>query len=335
MGSTKYPLIAPPGGGAPTLPGTGQPGPMLPGEFNGGSVANLTKFRFDGVDPPSSLYLQRDDVLLLFASKIDVTTAETVNFVFRFLRAPEPQGGQPTDAMAGRTTGAVFDRGIIDFGFEALSMPVGLNVLTVARVLGEGYLLSIAATPTTALTRGKQFARASIVRGGMLTSSTAQLLFSDYVTAFQPAGWPGGRQQNSLEGPGWIHSVQVANPGAGADWAAPVLGNIRRRIISVAAELATSATVANRIPEMIVDDSVNISFVGTPNQVIPAGQTVDVSASSAIMTAVANIPDVMIPLPQPLILPINSRLRSETINIQVGDQWSAIWLMVEDWIDQT
>jgi hypothetical protein len=300
--------------------------------FRVGSVPAFTHFTFRDVDPPSALYVLRDDQLLIQAVSIDTGFAHNVTFNYRFLRVPEVQGGQPSDLAQPGAARSVIDYGIIDTGADVLVLPVGVSQALFTRTLGEGYMLAVGAVATGVVERGMIFVRAVIQRGGVATLNATQTLFSDYVVPPTPASWPGGRQQAPLEGPGWLHLVQVANPGAGADWSMAVPFNIRRRILSVNAQLATSATVANRIVEMRHLSGLNILANGTPNQVVVAGATVQVTGTSSLLTAVANVADVLVSIPSTLILQPGQSFNSNTINIQAGDQWSNIFLWVEDWV---
>jgi hypothetical protein len=333
MGSTPYPPVAPPSGGTPNLPGPGQPQPMQPGEFVGGAKPNQVSFGFDLIGPPSTLYIQRDDRIFLSA-QTTLAAGDTVTFLLRFLRVPEPMGGQPSDGGVGRTVGALVKGGIVDIIQKDIVIPAAQTlVLSTVIDLAEGYLLSISARATSTGQRGITFAAAQLTRfpGGTLIHS--QVLFADYVTLFRSAGWPGGRYLSSIEGPGFITSVNVANPAAGADWTFTASAAVRFRVVSVNAQLLTSAAVANRIPRMLIDDGANIVSNGAPNQIVPASTTSQVTGTTTVTSAGANIPDVLCSIPGNAILKPGWRLRSNTVNIQAADQWSNIWLNLEQWID--
>lgn len=125
--------------------------------------------------------------------------------------------------------------------------------------------------------------------------------------------------------------VGVSNPSAGADWTytvttTPVV------LKAVYAQLATSATVANRIPQLIQDDGANIlgsNFAATAT----ASQTVKYTwgsgaafssqaLASSNVTAHAQVDDHG-------IMPPGWRIRTVTDAIQAADQWSAISLTIE------
>jgi hypothetical protein len=331
MGSTKYPLIAPPGGGFPNLPQPGQPTPLRNDEFQSGSIANVTEFNFKGIAPPTALYMQRDDILSFIAASNLLN--EQITFTGRFLRVPEPMGGQPSDGGVGRAPGGVITHGIIEFFQEVVAFPVaGIGRLT-TRNFAEGYLLSIAANCNTSTVRGRSFARASLVRAPFLNAAPGQLLFGDYVTIVTPAGYPNGRALHTTEGPGWKHSVQQANPGAGADWTFTLGATQRMRIESLNAVLTASAAVANRQVQLIVDDGVNVVGFFPASVNIVASAVANVTATSGSVNTPVITTDVSIPIPQPLILEPGWRLRTSTVGIQAGDQWSAIWLNVEEWLE--
>jgi hypothetical protein len=199
--------------------------------------------------------------------------------------------------------------------------------------MAEGYILSVSATSANALSRGQTIAKAFLTRGAANIQSGAFLLFSDYVAGGQQTGWPGGRQLNSIEGPGFTHSIQQGSPAAGADWnfgASP----LRRAVKSFAATFITGAAVANRNIEIIVDDGVNVVWRTSVPVAVPASSTVTVSACQSNAPTGVVPGDLTVLIPPGLVLPPLWRLRSNTQNIQALDQWSNIWLNVEEWVDQ-
>lgn len=331
MGSTKYPLVPPPGGGTPNLPGPGQPAPMRPDEFQSGAQPNFVTFGWTNVGPPSAIYLQRDDVL--FIAVVSNNSLETFNINYRFLEAPLPQGGQPGAPIPQTAPVQALSSNQIKVGQLVIAPgQVGL-VVTRSIVLGEGYLLAVSGNSGQIGRRGRSFVRAWIVRGVAGLNNVYQTLFEDYVTDQQSAGWPGGRQLNVIEGPGWRHSINVANPAAGTDWAFTAGGQQRVSVLSFTAQFTASAAAANRQIQVIIDDGANTVWQTSVLVNVTAGQVAVVSGaqSNAPQGIVALALTVVIP--PGIILPPLWRLRTSTTGIQGGDQWSLIWLSVEEWLD--
>jgi hypothetical protein len=278
------------------------------------------------------VYIQRDDLLLITAQTR--LPNDTVTFNLRHLRVPELQGGQPSDGGAGKTTGRVITKGIVEPMQQQFVLTAAVPSATRIVQMGEGYLLSLGCSAQLANVRGQTFARAILVRPTGIAASETLPLFGDYVTLFGGSGYPVGRFLSASEGPGWIHSIQVANPSAGADWTFTLPPQQRLRLDSFNAVFTASATVANRLVQVIVDDGVNTVWTDDLNAAITASQVVNVSVTQTNIPTGAVTTILHAVVPPGVILPGNWRLRTSTGAIQAGDQWSAIWLNVEEWVDQ-
>lgn len=308
----------------------GQPDPKMDPNFRSGSFPALVTFGFKGIDPPAALYIQRDDVLLLQAASSIV--GEVVKFNGRLLLAPLPRGGQPDVSAVGPLPLDLLSSNVVEVIEESITLTNQRVPVSVQRALSEGYLLSLAAiaSPGGATGRGQTFARAAIVRSGTQFASIRQVLLSDYVIANHPAGWPGGRVLAPEEGPGFRISRQQANPAAGADWVFTCQANQRFNLVSLSAVLTASATVANRQVELIVDDSVDILWRTSATANVTAGQVVTFSACPVNTSAGVITTDQTLVYPPGLILAPTWRIRTLTTGIQAGDQWSAIFLNLEE-----
>ena len=317
-----------------TLPSPGQPGPMQPGEFTGAPTPNIVTFGLKGIAPPSPLYVQRDDLLVLAA--VTSLTGEIVTFSGRFLQAPLPRGGQPgTPAPDSASDQPQSTNVIVPINFQL--RPLNTRALLVQSfALGEGYLLSLVANGGVAgATRGQTYVRANLLHGTLQTSplQVAQLLLGDYTTTTIAVGWPSGRILEPTESSGFMHTVQQANPGAATDFVFTVPTNTRMRISSMGAIFTASATIANRSVELIVDDGANIYWAHSVPTLITANQVINVVATgtSAPVGVITTIQPLVIP--PGLILPAGHRIRSLTGTLSAGDQWSAIWFDVEEYLD--
>lgn len=324
-------------GSSVILPQPGQPVEGPDPHFTSGSQPNVVTYKFQNLEPPTGLYIQRDDWL-----NTEVVTNqpnEVVNFNVRLLLAQGPRPGQPLPP------GVMVDQNQFVTGGTIVTCvfpvkPTALRVTTFPfQSLWEGYLLSATAQATVALTRGQTFIRMDLTRGNApfpgVASPQAQSLVHDYVTAAGTVGFPGTRVIGPTEGPGWIHSLQVPNPAAGADWTLTTLANQRLRVESLTAVFTASATVANRTPELIWDDGGNIMFVDDVNANIVAGQVIQVSSTGTNIPTGVVTTILHVTMPPGMILVPGHRVRTNTPGIQAGDQWSAIFLNVEEWIDNT
>jgi hypothetical protein len=313
------------------LPPPGQPDPKMDPKFRSTTIPNLTTFSFDGIDPPAGLYVTRDDII--FLNVFSTIAAESVTFTGRFLRVDYPGGGQPDSGPAVFTPPAVKATATIIAPSLVLPVPGARAFATGKFQLGEGFLLSMIANPTLATHRGQTFVVAAINRGIASADPAKEYLFQDYCTQTNSAVWPGGRFLNSIEGPGFKHSIQQANPAAGADWTFTLLANQRLRLETLSAQLAAANAGVARAVELIVDDGANILLRVAANvtQAINTTAQYTVGALSTPSTIVTT--DMTINVPTPMILEPGWRIRTNTVNINAADQWSAIWLNVEEWFE--
>ncbi len=319
-------LIAPPG----------QPRPLKEGEFASASVPNVVSFRLQDIAPPSPLYVQRDDVLLL-----EVTTptfADNITLSARLLLAAPPRAGQPDSppSLPGEVSRSSLGGSPIVTIQATIASPVS-GLLTRRLIpLAEGYLLSAAVISNLRNARGNTWVRLWIARGPIVIPlPVANMLIADYVTVSAPIGWPGGRQLFPTDGPGNLRTVTVTAPAAGSDWNTSVPTSTRWRISSFTARLATSAAVANRIVRVQLRDagSGQNYFQSPPSQVIPASTTAFVSVAPGQITSTTDVFTVNVGLPATTYLPSGDSIFISTLSLQAADQWGLITLLVEEWVD--
>lgn len=125
--------------------------------------------------------------------------------------------------------------------------------------------------------------------------------------------------------------VKAAQPAPGADWALTPTGLGGWRILSLTAQLVTSAAVATRAVALTADDQTSVYFrvpaAGTQLASLPVHYDAFDGSSPAATVGV----DTVFDWPNGgLWLPQGHFLRSVTQNIDVADQWSAIVAMVEE-----
>jgi hypothetical protein len=126
--------------------------------------------------------------------------------------------------------------------------------------------------------------------------------------------------------------VTIPAPAAGADPVIVVPANSNWRVESLSTSLVTDAVVANRVPHLVFDDGQGHVLFNTPfanNQI--AASTVQYSAGASI---VASSFDNAITAcyPQHMLLLQGWRARMLTTALDAGDQWSAVTVLVKEWI---
>lgn len=307
--------------GSPSNPAIDKFGRVIvPPEYDPSGPANSVTFGLSKISPPSPLYIQRDDTLVLTATTNN-GALDTVTCNIRMLLAPFDGGRSGTVIVP--------EQAVIPL--TAAYTPVSQTVQ-----LSEGYLLSVGVIALSAAQRGTTFVRAQIQRGKTATVNgpVFRTMFADYVTRNQSVGWPDGRVLNTLEGPGSVFNQTNAQPGAGADWAFGFNALSRTRVISFNAQLLTSAVVANRIVRVQVKDgSGNIVYQGSPSAVIPASTTAQVTGLVGLNSAVTDPQTVNIALPPIILTGAGTTIGVSTTNLQAGDQWGQQNIYVEQWLD--
>lgn len=292
--------------GAHQSPSDKTPAPLTPSN-------SLVSFAFHGVQPPSLLYVDVDDQLIVQAASSQTAEVVTVN-----VRLLLPNGRIEDMQFIVRPTST-------------------RTVLRQSFGLAQGYILSASAVAAVAVTRGQTFLRIATQRSASGTGNPAQMLFADYVTTQATSAYPNGRVLSPNEGPGWITPFVVANPAAGADWLQAVPTNARWRVRGWNATFTTSVVVANRQIKAVVSGLG--SFVWDSCAVVNAvaSGTYIVSAGGITPYACIDPLTIVLGLPPDLVITSTSlaaqNILTLTSGIQVADQWGAIKLLVEEWLD--
>lgn len=128
------------------------------------------------------------------------------------------------------------------------------------------------------------------------------------------------------------YPVQVPQPAVGTDWSVTPHGLGRWRVLAVVGTLTTSAVVANRGVQIVVDDQTTIYFRTPAGAVQINGTAVKYSAFDGGNVTGLIGANISIGWPNKgIIVPEGGRIRSITDNLDaVGDQWSALALYVEE-----
>lgn len=266
------------------------------------------RFAHEGLDPASNLYITVEDRL-----RVNATCGipgVTLNIVARIQR-PD---GQVIPMLQQYAMGAVAAQQTFDVD------------------LTEGFLLDVvASTATAGVRRGALFVDADIIRGQGTNAYIARNLIDAYVTTQTNSGWPESDNYEPTAPMGMLRAFNLGNPVAGADFGMQVQVGRRWEVHAINATLQTSATAANRQPVFQITDGAghvmhNTQFSGTQ----AASLTYQYSAAEGDPIAL-NAPFEMGPLPHTCLLFQGWTISSLTANIQAGDQWSAIWALVQEW----
>ncbi len=263
------------------------------------------------IQPPAALWVDANDLLTLKSrNSLSGVNLQAV------ARVMEPDGRINTTLIS---QGPSTDR----------------SINTTSQALYEGYLLSasVIAIGPTFPTRGQTYATLQLLRMPSPSNLTHFVLGADYVTGSLGIEWPYGRTISPLEGQGVLRSIAVTTPAAGANWTQTVPTGARWRVRDARFRLVTSAVAGSRVPVIRLTDGVNVlaEFGTTLSQA--AGVTVDWNAIAGQgFESDATGPNVEYMQPEVMLL-AGWIITVRTPAIDVGDQYSAVRLTVEEWIE--
>lgn len=242
--------------------------------------------------------------------------------------------GAPT--LTVRLSGRIrtLDGRIVPF-VETLVPATDRTASTLDRPMVEGELLGVSARVSVGTSRdGWTYAVIELGTGSGSAFQALDVLAADCITATRRASWPGGFVRGPLDSSGFLRSISGTTPAAGAEVTESVPTGARWDIIAFRAQLITSATVANRIPELAADDGANIYFQSANSVNHTASTTIRYSWSAGFGGLVNGVGNEQgRALPDILTLAAGSRLRTITGSIQVGDQWSGVQYLVRERIE--
>jgi hypothetical protein len=267
-------------------------------------------FALSEVEPPTPLYIGLNDELRL---RVFNSIALLVVHVRVRLQLPD---------------GQIVPQ---DFAFT----PTSARALSEASFrLGEGFLLGLALRGEVAVARrGACFVQVLLMRGGVNADQPVQTLVADYLTEGQLVGWPGGRIQQSIEGPALERDILGTDPAAGVEISETVPTGARWRIESFRFPLVTSAAVANRRVHLVIDDGANILYDLAAADLQTASLTRNYNATEDSFQRAAQDNEIYIPVPLDAVLTAGNRIRTLTTLLDAGDNFGPPRYQVEEWIE--
>jgi hypothetical protein len=269
----------------------------------------LEWFRRLGIEPPTGVYVTRDDQLLL-----------TIR-----LHSPFPSG-----LLSLRTLTP--DGQIVP---QLFTVTAGLAYNSTATLVipgVEGFLLSASFAPTGGFW-GDCYATLQIQRGqGTQDVTRGALIVAGYCTALCPLAWPNGPLESTLSGPGEWFDYVTPNPAAGADVTFASDGLMYHDCISASIMFTASAAVANREVSLEAFDGGGTSMWLAPAPAaITAGQAVRLTWTPAAnptqlgLVMLAGMPELRQGY-------VGMALRTKTVGLDVADQISNVVLVVRSWL---
>jgi len=210
------------------------------------------------------------------------------------------------------------------------------RVVTTSRTsIGSGWLQSVRVTASAGTPiLGQCFVWVRKCRGLTSVALVLATLQAGYVTASTDVYWPGNAAQQPLDGEGAVRSVQVTNPGAGADWSTSVPTGARWELIALVAQLVTAVAVGTREARLVIDDGANTLFeVPAAASQAPSLTVLYSWGQGAGGPIVADTAVIEAPIANDVYLTGGFRIRTATGVIQAADQWSLISLLVREWME--
>lgn len=207
-------------------------------------------------------------------------------------------------------------------------------IASLVRQLGEGWLLNLQLNVSGATSPyGATFARAQVVRGVSTSGIVLGTLCAGYVTSAQPIAFPGGRVRSMADGRGNIRSIAGTDPAAGVELSETVPTGVRWQVLMLTARLVSSAAVASRQPTLLIDDGTSVLWSTDPPDVQPASENWRWNAGQGTARLSSTYDNKTWNAPVQLVLLPGFRLRSVTGGFQAGDNWGAMQLLVEEWLE--
>lgn len=277
--------------------------------FNPDTIATGSQIGLNvgNASPPTDAYISQDDYLYIgFSTSL---ASGTLNVTARILM---PDGKVIPNVWP-------------------IQMTFSRAVQTIRIPFPEGFLLSCAVLLATTAAPRTTYASLAISRSTLAPALLGNVLVQGYADTNVPLSWPNGILSTNLDVAGSIQKITVTVPAAGADWVQAVPANTRWRLVSVIAQLSTSVAVASRSPVFtITDGTTPVMKVNNLGAGVAAGQ-------SSIFQWLEigpynNNQVVMVYLPPRVVLPAGWTVGAVTGSLQAGDQWSSIFLVIEEWL---
>ena len=160
------------------------------------------------------------------------------------------------------------------------------------------------------------------------------LLGADYYYDGHPPAWPPVVLESPLDGRGFIRNITGTDPAAGAEASETVPTGATWKLRSWLDVFTTDVTVANRFPQVVLDDGTTI-FWRSRVHAAQAASTSNVEYQKALgdshLDAASNISQFHSLLPASQLL-AGYRIRTTTTAIVAGDDYASPEFQVEEWI---
>lgn len=200
--------------------------------------------------------------------------------------------------------------------------------------LAEGWLQHVSVRAVSGTPRrGQCWCVVDIVRGQTGALTPVGFIGQGYAKDTSGLAWPGTPMLDSADGPGVIRSILGTDPAVNTEILETVPANARWRLLAVTFSLVADVNVANREVNLTIDDGAAVVARIASGTAQTAGQTRDYTFARNVQRGAPAAGQVInAPLPDAMLMG-GYRIQTATTNRQVGDNYGAPQLWVEEWIE--
>ena len=196
----------------------------------------------------------------------------------------------------------------------------------------HGNPISITVRPSAVpVRRGECYVRVTL----LLEGEPVKRLMTAYLTDGKTLTWPPGIQEGFTEGEGLVLHVTGTNPAAGAEISETVPTNVKWILRSIAVVFDTDANAANRVPKLHIKDGAVKLHIFPGETAIVANDVKNVIWEGGLGTPSRESgADMVYPMSPNMELFQGWVIATSTSALQVGDDYSAPAMVVEEWIQE-
>lgn len=222
-----------------------------------------------------------------------------------------------------RTT-QIDSKGNLVFSLDQF-IPAHTTFPTTKRIrLTAGKLISVSVWGADSLfSQAKFFTRISLLSGSVAAADQLLILTSGYVTNGSTLNFPASIPESSYSGTPQRVAAGIAAPAPGVELQIEINGIYQAKILSAVFSLTTSAAVATRTVTILFEDAAQTfaKAISRTTQVAGTTRQYILWSGPNMPTDAANL--IYLPVPDSAI-GHEIIIRTETTNIQAGDQYSGV-----------
>lgn len=181
---------------------------------------------------------------------------------------------------------------------------------------------------------GQNFCTVGVSRGQGAAATEVATLVQSYITKFFAANWPGLPSRSPLQGPGVVTYNDYGDGLLGSNFMLSINPGIRWRPFSVTFIFTTTAAVADRYVFITLKTGTHFNGTGVTPVKQPAGNSWRYTAFfGGVQVDQSVIGVVCLAMPPNYQAAFQQTITLDAVNLQPNDQFTAIVLSGEQWID--